>query len=200
MDKKKKLNSVAKKWVKALRSGKYRQAMGTLHNKDNKFCCLGVLCDLAVKAKVIPAPDATYINGDRYYDGNVSTLPNSVMNWAGLADDEGAFTTKDGKRERLTNLNDTGKKFSTIARVIESRQKDCSRESKRRRRETGILCPSGAIEALFPEPARCRGWGRVQRPAAPHPGTDQVRRSHDAMQSKAMRVTRCLTILSKSSD
>lgn len=33
------------KWLEALRSGKYEQGEGRL-NKDNQFCCLGVLCDL----------------------------------------------------------------------------------------------------------------------------------------------------------
>lgn len=34
------------KWVAALRSGKYEQGHEYL-NKDGKFCCLGVLCDVA---------------------------------------------------------------------------------------------------------------------------------------------------------
>jgi hypothetical protein len=34
------------KWLAALRSGKYQQGEGAL-NKDGKFCCLGVLCDVA---------------------------------------------------------------------------------------------------------------------------------------------------------
>lgn len=34
------------KWLDALRSGKYQQGHNTLHPTD-KFCCLGVLCDVA---------------------------------------------------------------------------------------------------------------------------------------------------------
>jgi len=41
----KKLNPVAQKWVKALRSGKYKQGRNRLRKKD-RFCCLGVLCEL----------------------------------------------------------------------------------------------------------------------------------------------------------
>jgi len=33
------------KWIEALRSGKYEQGRGFLRRKD-KYCCLGVLCDL----------------------------------------------------------------------------------------------------------------------------------------------------------
>jgi len=39
-----------KKWVKALRSGKYDQGTGGLHSEDdNTHCCLGVLCEVLVK-------------------------------------------------------------------------------------------------------------------------------------------------------
>lgn len=41
-------NNIMKKWVKALRSGKYKQGTGTLkqynRNEEAKHCCLGVLC------------------------------------------------------------------------------------------------------------------------------------------------------------
>lgn len=41
---------VAKKWVDALRSGKYQQARTMLRGGD-RFCCLGVLCDVSGKGK-----------------------------------------------------------------------------------------------------------------------------------------------------
>ena len=34
------------KWVAALRGGKYRQTKGVLHETPDRFCCLGVLCDI----------------------------------------------------------------------------------------------------------------------------------------------------------
>jgi hypothetical protein len=43
------MNSEIKKaWVEALRSGEYEQGFGAL-NITGKYCCLGVLCDLAAK-------------------------------------------------------------------------------------------------------------------------------------------------------
>lgn len=36
-----------KKWVKALRSGKFKQARHTLGNQDRGYCCLGVACSIA---------------------------------------------------------------------------------------------------------------------------------------------------------
>lgn len=36
-----------RKWIEALRSGKYQQGRGSLRNPEtNCFCCLGVLCDI----------------------------------------------------------------------------------------------------------------------------------------------------------
>jgi hypothetical protein len=40
------MNSAAKKkWLAALRSGKYEQARGVIR-ADDKFCCLGILCEV----------------------------------------------------------------------------------------------------------------------------------------------------------
>jgi hypothetical protein len=37
---------IKRKWLKALRSGKYKQGTGALRS-DGSYCCLGVLCDVA---------------------------------------------------------------------------------------------------------------------------------------------------------
>jgi hypothetical protein len=39
--------SLKKKWVAALRSGRYRQGYGRLQTWDGSNCCLGVLCRVA---------------------------------------------------------------------------------------------------------------------------------------------------------
>lgn len=72
-------------WVTALRSGEYGQADGSLREVDtNNFCCLGVLCDVAVKAGV---PVEVRVQDDRVtYDGEPDFLPESVREWAGLDD------------------------------------------------------------------------------------------------------------------
>lgn len=42
------MNSELKaKWIAALRSGKYKQGRSVLRTADNKYCCLGVLCEVA---------------------------------------------------------------------------------------------------------------------------------------------------------
>jgi hypothetical protein len=82
---------VIQRWVDALESGDYKQGDGALSRKLNnghrRYCCLGVLCELAVEEGVIsesrPVPE--YPNSFQYgLDGNLSTLPAEVRDWAGL--------------------------------------------------------------------------------------------------------------------
>lgn len=107
---------IADKWVTALRSGEYEQGIGKL-NKDGKFCCLGVLCELAVKDDVVlPITDSWDLTT---YDGEAAWLPNSVVNWSGMKDDNGMFGD-----DSLVHMNDSGKSFEEIAEVIEKNYQD----------------------------------------------------------------------------
>lgn len=115
--------SIATKWVKALRSGKYEQGTGRLRG-DEGFCCLGVLCDLAVKAGVIEEPTMQY--GIAFYgtdeDHDDENLPAIVMKWAGMKTDSGE---RKGTRVALTHLNDESMySFDKIANVIEKEYQD----------------------------------------------------------------------------
>lgn len=135
---------IAKKWVKALRSKKYRQATGVLKTKNKagkvSHCCLGVLCELyqqeQSKAKKPLMKTADYSAREFGYglprtsrvfefaDSNVS-LPARVQRWAGIKDDVGSFrgnfTMEHGQQclHSLAELNDNGARFSTIANIIE---------------------------------------------------------------------------------
>lgn len=94
--------SVAMKWVKALRSGKYKQGEPMkLKDSNGEFCCLGVLCDISGKGEF------EYSNAEETYQFNNSTLalPEKVTKWAGMTD--GLGRSKDNTIE-LYNLNDTG--------------------------------------------------------------------------------------------
>lgn len=115
-----------KMWVKALRSGKFQQGYGKLHyeNKDGeqKFCCLGVLCELAVKEGVI-SPSEKY-NRDYEYDGADATLPEAVLDWVGIKDDCGSM-----KKGSLVSRNDSRKySFERIADIIESKSSELFKE------------------------------------------------------------------------
>lgn len=104
------------KWVKRLRSGEYRQgrrALRTTVAGEDHFCCLGVLCEIAVDEGVIPAPEIA--EGARWYDGSSVYPPPSVVQWADLPDVNPAVGAS-----RLADLNDTyGCTFDEIADMIE---------------------------------------------------------------------------------
>lgn len=112
---------VMKKWVTALRSGKYKQGKEYLCD-DGKYCCLGVLCDIYNKERVKSKKrsiieedkDANYIR----FDGQWEVLPESVMEWAGMESATGALSLRDIDTS-LAEMNDNGKKFSTLANTIE---------------------------------------------------------------------------------
>ena len=103
------MNKNAKAWVKALRSGKYKQGEGVLRVED-KYCCLGVACELAGVADIIN-------NGEYFYGGGPYVLPQSVQEWLGLDSMEGSY--EKGNRA-LSSDNDVGKTFEVIADIIES--------------------------------------------------------------------------------
>lgn len=110
-------------WISALRGGEYEQAQGMLHDPvNNEFCCLGVLCDLAVKAGVpVEVTDAA---GEKTaYDDNEDTLPESVRLWAGLGSDNPRVVRFEGGEDEyedtLAEINDRGTTFEEIADLIE---------------------------------------------------------------------------------
>ncbi len=98
------------KWLKALRSGKYKQGKGALH-RDGNFCCIGVECHLhGVSIKAMdkrPGNGGTKSSFDKipkYMDaingkyGNSMSLPPVQV---------------------LIEMNDGGKSFKQIANWIE---------------------------------------------------------------------------------
>ena len=113
--------SVADKWVKALRSGKYKQGRFALRNGQNEFCCLGVLCDISKLSQW--DKNANYSN--YLYDKfELDLLPPLVRGWAGMKTHEGVLGDLFCGRDRLTGLNDAGVPFEQIADFIEKNWKD----------------------------------------------------------------------------
>lgn len=97
--------SVKKKWLAALRSGEYKQGSGALRTADDRFCCLGVLCDLYAKEKEIPwepNPDST---ANYMFEGKTELPSDQVKAWAGLYDENPSVTIA-GSEESLAELND----------------------------------------------------------------------------------------------
>lgn len=121
---------VQRTWIEALRSGEYQQAQGALHNEYG-HCCLGVLCELAVKEEVIAPPvEKVDVRGKwwRYgMDEEASTLPLEVMAWAGLNERNPKVDCAHGNDEyhddccTLAGTNDGGASFHKIADIIEKK-------------------------------------------------------------------------------
>jgi len=112
---------VKKKWVEALRSGEYEQGRCAL-NREGKFCCLGVLCDvhrleqLELKGSA-PAWVKEVCEESLSYDGASTLLPVEVSRWAGFIANPNIEI--DGTLSTLATHNDHGKSFEAIADAIE---------------------------------------------------------------------------------
>jgi hypothetical protein len=128
------MNSKVKEaWVNALRSGKYEQGSERLRSVSG-YCCLGVLCDIYAKEH----NTEWKFNGNEetnlqpmdywYYEGESEFLPESVMDWAELKTNNPQLRVdveEDGEdnwnyKEGVSNLNDSGYTFTTIANLIEA--------------------------------------------------------------------------------
>lgn len=108
--------SIKTKWLKALRSGKYKQGIGRL-NKDGKMCCLGVLCDLYTKEKGIKWIESPLERGAFVIQDHVALPPISVQKWSGLYNYQ---QVRNSKPTNLYILNDKEmKSFKQIANLIE---------------------------------------------------------------------------------
>lgn len=120
---------VKRRWVAALRSGDYVQGRGALRRpptplQSTEYCCLGVLCELAVADGVTTRVDGNYNttwygdDGDR----SATSLPVGVRDWAELGHCDPAVGSFDGDDvHRLSALNDAGRSFTEIAQLIEDR-------------------------------------------------------------------------------
>jgi hypothetical protein len=85
---------VKTKWVAALRSGEFEQNKGALTNADRtKHCCLGVLCEIAVREGIIPGPIRKGMQGSLTFHygqevdgtgGDAFVLPYAVQVWAAI--------------------------------------------------------------------------------------------------------------------
>ena len=109
---------IKKLWLKALRSGQYKQAIGTL--TDGKgFCCLGVLCN--IHAKETGRTWKEQANGDPKYLSADTVLPYTVRKWAGLKEENPLVddVRNPGYKADLAEMNDEEASFKTIADAIE---------------------------------------------------------------------------------
>lgn len=110
-----------RKWVEALRSGKYEQGTGALR-KGGKLCCLGVACEAAIQNGV--KIEVTATRGDAFfrYNGVLCHLPEPVQTWLGIPKgDPGLYRDEktDGELRAIHANDDMGLSFTAIADLVE---------------------------------------------------------------------------------
>ncbi len=107
---------VKDRWIADLRSGWYKQGRNNLRYKD-KFCCLGVLCEQAVRDGVTFRTDE---GGAEGYGLQLDVLPLAVRDWAELEDSTGYYQIRHDGFSSLIDDNDVhGKSFDEIADIID---------------------------------------------------------------------------------
>lgn len=121
--------------IKRLRSGDYRQGRNTLRQRSedgDRYCCLGVICEIAVEEGVINRTDmgGWYSYGpEGVYDAMY--LPEKVVDWAWIVSDVEKEWSGDYYYEQrgqygengldaLAVMNDDGVPFSDIADWMEA--------------------------------------------------------------------------------
>lgn len=119
-----------RKWVEALRSGRYEQTSGTLaavdiDGKITGHCCLGVACEVA---GIVPR----VAHQEARYDGDSVKLPQTAQDWLGISEANPELSTDSIAKalprwpvdtsceSSLAGLNDGGATFTEIANLIEA--------------------------------------------------------------------------------
>lgn len=123
------VDEIVRLWTDALRSGEFKQGKSKLRDIEDNYCCLGVLCELAVRAGVIEPAKPITANGVRVrytYDNYGGFLPPVVQEWAHLSSDCGQYLG----HHALYSENDHGVPFEDIAKTIESKPKGLFSESE----------------------------------------------------------------------
>lgn len=102
-------------WVEALRSRRYTQGHGLL-KAGEKYCCLGVACDLYQQHVGGLVVRGRGFSGAESFNDRINFLPLEVQEWLGLESSDGGY----GPGKALIADNDLSQHdFNTIADTIE---------------------------------------------------------------------------------
>lgn len=111
------MKTSVKLWLRALRSGKYKQTREYLHT-DSGYCCLGVACEIYNKTHKSKVNYKGPLDEESLNDPKVAI----VARWLGLEEGTGQFMGETN-HSSLADLNDKGQSFKEIADLIESNPK-----------------------------------------------------------------------------
>lgn len=112
-----------RKWVSELRSGRWKQGYGKMHNAYEQYCCLGVCSSIARYVKKIPSfYGYSFVYPDDP-EGRFSGYPHSEWFWGRLGFNymrHVAYLVDRDLPMSIATLNDNRFTFSMIADVIEA--------------------------------------------------------------------------------
>ena len=122
---------IGTRWADVLESGRYAKGTGVLHELEgeemdlgkDRFCCLGVLCRMAVEEGVEVETENMY---DSANPGNVvmgyaeetGMLPRKIREWAGIATCLGSFPEEEDGYDDLAQLNDASEDWTPVVEAI----------------------------------------------------------------------------------
>ena len=113
-------------WLDALRSGEFEQAQGALrigrYNGEDKFCCLGVGCEVAVRNGLDVLVYLNHFANEYTYDDAITSPSLTVWDWFGVdVDYTDSRRDIDELVDKCITMNDReGKTFAEIADWIEN--------------------------------------------------------------------------------
>lgn len=116
---------IGERWVAALLSKKYPQGRDVLRTQKSEYCCLGVLCDLAVEDGLarweqVPGSDENgwwkIVSLQNSDEQAINYLPEFIREWAGLEYSNPPIDHQ--VRGTLAGLNDASASFQEIAGII----------------------------------------------------------------------------------
>lgn len=111
-----------KLWIEALRSGKYQQGNGYLRTIDDKYCCLGVACEILGIESTVSLSGIAYFYGESKM---INILPTEAAKALGI-NNIGQFESyndNNNKHTSLWELNDVDQlSFNEIADFIEKNE------------------------------------------------------------------------------
>lgn len=122
--------TVMAEWATRLESGEYHQGRQNLRSADGLFCCLGVLCEIAVEQNIVSEPEIHHTGSLYLYNGAGSFPPDVVSVWAfgedpsDRIDDYGynfdnSLLRVEGYDRSPVDLNDTSlMPFAEIAKAV----------------------------------------------------------------------------------
>lgn len=110
-----------RRWIAALRSGKFKQTVGVLRRNDAAgnavgHCCLGVLCEISGGEAAVER-DKPYFRMPNGVEYNPRSLPLGVARQQ-FGDDLAGRNSNDMLRP-LAVMNDDGATFADIANILE---------------------------------------------------------------------------------